>query len=92
MPTFEIVYPERRVVSLAWVLAQGFDAKVNAAVDEHVKQHGPFSDDAGDGAYEAFCASIAAPDLAESIELLEDLGLVTFARGAEPIEPDEDGE
>lgn len=75
--TFHILYPENRVVSTEWVLTQGFDAKVNAAVDEHVKQHGPFDDEA----YETFTASIAAPDLEESIELLEDLGLVTFARG-----------
>lgn len=90
MATFEIVYPERRVVSVEWVLSQGFDAKVNAAVDDHVAKNGPFSDAAGDGAYEAFVAGIAAPDLEESIELLEDLGLVTFARGAQAIEPEED--
>jgi hypothetical protein len=80
MATFRIVYPESRVVSVDWVLGQGFDAKVNAAVDEHVKAHGPFPDD--DGAYEAFVATIPAPDVRESIEILEDLGLVTFARGA----------
>lgn len=76
--TFRTVYPENRIVSIEWVLSQGFDAKVNAAVDEHVAKHGIFADD--DGAYEAFCASIAAPDLQESIEILEDLGLVTFGR------------
>jgi hypothetical protein len=81
MGTFRILYPENRVVSIEWVLTQGFDAKVNNAVDEHVAQHGVFSDD-DSGAYESFIAGIVAPDLDESIELLEDLGLVTFARGA----------
>lgn len=76
--TFEILYPERRVVSVDWVLTQGFDAKVNEAVDEHVAKHGVFEED---GSYESFISKIAAPDLEESINILEDLGLVTFARG-----------
>jgi hypothetical protein len=79
-PTFHIIYPENRIVSVEWVLNQGFDAKVNDAVDEHVKKHGPFSDESGDGEYEAFVSRISAPDLEESIHLLEDLGLVTFRR------------
>jgi hypothetical protein len=77
--TFHILYPENRIVSIDWVLTQGFDAKVNAAVDEHVRANGPFPND-DSGAYEWFVAGIAAPDLEESIELLEDLGLATFAR------------
>ena len=76
--TFHLLYPENRHVSVEWVLTQGFDAKVNDAVDEHVKQHGVFGDD--DGSYEAFVAGIEAPDLEESIDILEDLGLATFAR------------
>jgi hypothetical protein len=76
--TFEILYPEHRHVGVEWVLSQGFDAKVNDAVAAHVREHGPFADD--DGAYEAFVARIAAPDLDESIAFLEDLGFVTFAR------------
>lgn len=75
--TLRTLYPQNRVVSSEWVLSQGFDAKVNAAVDEHVARHGVFEED---GSYEAFVAGIAAPNLEESIELLEDLGLVTFAR------------
>ena len=76
--TFRLLYPEARIVSVDWVLSQGFDAKVNAAVDARVRQLGVFEDDGG---YAAFVATVAAPDLAESIELLEDLGLATFARG-----------
>ena len=78
--TFRILYPEKRVVSVGWVLSQGFDAKVNAAVDDHVAKHGPFDDSVNDSAYESFVATIAAPDVEESINILEDIGLVTFAR------------
>jgi len=84
-PTLVLLYPEGRTVSEAWVLSQGYDAKVNALVDEHVAAHGVFPDD-DSGAYEAFVSGIAAPDLDESIYLLEDLGLATFSRR----EPEDD--
>lgn len=81
---FRLLYPEARHVSAEWVLSQGNDAKVNAAVDEHVRQHGPFSDDdAGDLAYGVLVTSIPAPDLDEARALLEDLGLATFGQDIE---------
>jgi len=81
--TFTLLYPERRIVSVEWVLTQGYDAKVNAAVDDHVREHGVFPDD-DSGAYESFVSSIAAPDLDACILLLEDLGLATFSREHDP--------
>lgn len=79
--TLRLLYPESRHIRESEVLSWGFDAKVNATVDEHVAQHGVFSDEPGNTDYEDFVARIAAPTLDESIELLEDLGLATFSRG-----------
>jgi hypothetical protein len=77
--TLQLLYPERRHISTDKVLSWGFDAKVNAAVDDYVAQHGPFSDEPMNTDYERFVATITPPDLDEAIELLQDLGLATFA-------------
>lgn len=84
--TLQLLYPYRGHIAEAKVLSWGFDAKVNAAVDEHVAQCGVFPDD-DSGAYEVFVASITAPTLEDSIAILEDLGLATFARWS-----DDDGD
>lgn len=78
--TLQLLYPEKYHIRTEKVLAWGFDAKVNDAVDRYVAEHGVFSDEPGNTDYEDFVATIAAPDLEESIAILEDLGLATFAR------------
>lgn len=73
-----VIYPEEVCVVANVVLGWAHDALVNAAVDDHVKQHGIFDNDA---AYDALVATIARPtDINEAMDLLSDLGTHTFAR------------
>ncbi len=79
--TLSLLYPERRPIRVSQVLAWALDVKIDEAYAAHVRIHGPFTEDeAGYQAESALRAAVPAPDLAESIHLLEDLGLATFAR------------
>lgn len=69
---YRILYPENRLVSADWIRSQGHDA----AIDSAAQEHGPFSDD---DVYAAFVETVPAPDIEESIQILEDMGRVTFA-------------
>lgn len=77
-----VIYPEDVFVTPEIILGWAHDALVNAAVDDHVKQHGPFSDDpAGERAYELVAAGQPRPtDIEEAKAILSDLGTHTFAR------------
>lgn len=77
-----VIYPEDCYVSEDVILGWAHDAQVNEAVDDHVKEHGPFtSDPAGDRAYEMVCAAHPRPtNVEEAKALLSDIGTHTFAR------------
>lgn len=76
-----VIYPEDVYVPADTIIGWAHDALVNAAVDDHVKQHGPLSDDAdGDIIMEAIVRAQARPDLEEAKEILSDMGSHTFAR------------
>lgn len=77
-----VIYPEDYFCTPDRILGAAHDALVNAAVDDHVKAHGPFSDDeSGELAYAAVAAGQPRPtDVEEAKEILSDLGLMTFAR------------
>ena len=78
--TLELIYPERRHINTDDVLAWGFDVKVNDAVSDYVRAHGPFDDSVDDSAFEAFVSTVVAPTLEESIAILEDAGVATFRK------------
>jgi hypothetical protein len=77
-----VIYPEDVFVTPDVILGWAHDALVNESVQDHVNQHGPFSDDAaGEKAYELIASGVSRPtDIDEAKEILSDLGSHTFAR------------
>lgn len=73
-----LLYPYSGSITDERIVAWGYDAKVNAAVDEHVAAHGPFPDEGDE--YERFCAGVEKPGVEEAVAILTDLGLATFRR------------
>lgn len=77
-----VIYPEDCYVVPDTILGWAHDALINAALKDHVKQHGPLSEDAdGDLIFESMRAANPRPtDLTEAKAILDDLGSHTFAR------------
>jgi hypothetical protein len=77
-----VIYPENIYVTDEVILGWAHDALVNAAVDDHVREHGVIADThAGEQVYEMLVRANPRPtDVEEAKALLSDLGTHTFAR------------
>lgn len=74
MELFEILYPERRLVTRDWILSQAKDRLANDYMDSNP--------DAEDAAIEE---NSRISDLVEAMEILSDAGDVTFTRAAKAL-------
>lgn len=70
-PMFEILYPERRAVTREWILSQAKDALANDYMERN-----PGAEDA------AIEENSRVSNLGDAMDILSDLGLVTFTQTA----------
>lgn len=77
-----VIYPDDYYCVPDRVLEVAHGALIDEALADHVKNHGPISEDAdGDLIVEAIRRGVMRPtDLEEAKALLSDLGVMTFAQ------------